>query len=174
MTCKNTRIISYSAHISTPYLWFITLSAWCMFNHENYVPFKCQHYENTHITTTNKSHIFTGNNQETMSHKGIVSYQSPFKKSLHVKDWSGLDNKSVSGHFCHIPVLSMRVYASRFLFLIIVNTHMCHGCVCVWGGGGHVCLSQVSQVSQDWINHWLQNIWYIHWLPNDKDAEWDV
>ena len=140
MTCKNTCIISYSAHISTPYLWFITLSAWCMFNHENSVPFKYQHYENTHITTTNKSHIFTGNNQETMSHKGIVSYQSPFKKSLNVKDWSGLDNKSVSGHFCHIPVLSMRVYASRFLFLIIVNTHMCHGCV----GGSCLSLTGVT------------------------------
>ena len=136
MTCKNTRIISYSAHISTPYLWFITLSAWCLFTHENSVPFKYQHYENTHITTTNKSHIFTGNNQETMSHKGIVSYKSPFKKSLHVKDWSGLDNKSISGHFCHIPVLSMRVFASRVLFLIIANTHMCHGCVC-----GIMCVS---------------------------------
>ena len=30
MTCKNKRIISYSAHISTPYLWFIGLSAWCI------------------------------------------------------------------------------------------------------------------------------------------------
>ena len=52
MTCKNTRIISYSAHISTPYLWFIALSAWCMFTHENSEPFKYQHYEYTHIITT--------------------------------------------------------------------------------------------------------------------------
>ena len=137
MTCKNKRIISYSAHISTPYLWFIGLSAWCMFTHENSVPFNIN-IMNTHIyhDNNNNSNISTGNNQETMSHKDIESYQSPFKKSLHVKDWSGLDNTSISGQFCHIPVLSMRVCASRVLFLIIINTHMCHGCVC-----GIMCVS---------------------------------
>ena len=87
-------------------------------------------------TTNNQSNVSTGNNQETMSHKDIVSYQSPFKKSLYVQDYSGLDNTSISGHFCHIPVLIMRIYASRVLFLIITITHMCHGCVC-----GIMCVS---------------------------------
>ena len=125
-----------------PYLWIIIFS-WSMFTHEKSVLFKYQHYEYTHISQQIiTSNISTGNNQETMSHKDIVSYQSPFKKSLHVKDWSGLDNMPI----CHIPVFIMRIYASRVLFLITIITHMCHGCVCVWD---HVCLSQVSQDLQD-------------------------
>ena len=117
MTFKNKHFISNSAHISIPYLWFITLSTWGMFTHENSVRFKYQHYEYRHISRQQIINpIFpTGNNQETMSHKDIVFYQSP-KKSLHVKDWSWLDNMFISGPFCHIPVLIMRIYASRVLF----------------------------------------------------------
>ena len=137
MTCKNTCIISYSAHISTPYLWFITLSAWCMFNHENSVPFKYQHYENTHITTTNKSHIFTGNNQETMSHKGIVSYQTHLRSLYMSRIGLGLITSPyrdifVTFRFWVWGSMPPDSFFSSSLILICVMGV----CVCVWGGGG--------------------------------------